>query len=306
MSLVYKYDADIKTMVNGYMKKIPENKTYFDVTDMEVINFIYNGKGDPSNLIKYSGELKKYINYKNFSIDVRRGEDDKFFTEATGIASFIYNNTFYGILSGERGAYAKHIIYVPDSTGDTKEELMQAAQKRIDDYIGKNKVTLSYVGTGIYDLYMDDLETELEEAQRNLTEVTNLLATVVEGTPEWATAELDRIRYEDEVSSKQRYIESFEQEWQNSSDYDFLKEAEGDFYFNAKVFAGTENETDYYFVNANNEQEYNDFVNNAKKASLYDTGVTAEYGDQLLTLSTCEYSQEDGRFVVVCKKIGDV
>lgn len=62
----------------------------------------------------------------------------------------------------------------------------------------------------------------------------------------------------------------------------------------------------YYFVNANNEQEYNDFVNNAKKVSLYDTGVTAEYGDQLLTLSTCEYSQEDGRFVVVCKKIENV
>ena len=59
----------------------------------------------------------------------------------------------------------------------------------------------------------------------------------------------------------------------------------------------------YYFVNAENEQEYNDFVENAKKASIYDTGVTAQYGEQLLTLSTCEYSQEDGRFVVVCKKV---
>ena len=59
----------------------------------------------------------------------------------------------------------------------------------------------------------------------------------------------------------------------------------------------------YYFVNADNEQQYNDFVNNAKKASIYETNITATYGEQLLTLSTCEYSQEDGRFVVVCKKI---
>ncbi len=59
----------------------------------------------------------------------------------------------------------------------------------------------------------------------------------------------------------------------------------------------------YYFVNANNEDEYNDYVNNAKKASIYDTGVTAKYGDQLLTLSTCEYSQKNGRFVVVAKKV---
>lgn len=58
----------------------------------------------------------------------------------------------------------------------------------------------------------------------------------------------------------------------------------------------------YYFINAENEEEYNNFVNNAKQASIYDTGKTAEYGDQLLTLSTCEYSQENGRFVIVAKK----
>ena len=59
----------------------------------------------------------------------------------------------------------------------------------------------------------------------------------------------------------------------------------------------------YYFVNAKNEEEYNDFVSNAKKASIYDTNVTAKYGDQLMTLSTCAYHTEDGRFAIVCKKI---
>lgn len=59
----------------------------------------------------------------------------------------------------------------------------------------------------------------------------------------------------------------------------------------------------YYFINAENEEEYNNYVEESKKASLYDTGKTAEYGEQLLTLSTCEYSQEDGRFVIVARKI---
>lgn len=59
----------------------------------------------------------------------------------------------------------------------------------------------------------------------------------------------------------------------------------------------------YYFVNAETEEEYNNYVSSAKEVSIYDTGVTAEYGEQLLTLSTCEYSQEDGRFVVVAKKV---
>ena len=38
-----------------------------------------------------------------------------------------------------------------------------------------------------------------------------------------------------------------------------------------------------------------------KELALYDTGVTAEYGDQLITLSTCEYSRTNGRMVVVAK-----
>lgn len=57
----------------------------------------------------------------------------------------------------------------------------------------------------------------------------------------------------------------------------------------------------YYFVNAKDENEYNNYVKKSKDASIYDTGVTAKYGEQLLTLSTCEYSQEDGRFVIVAK-----
>ena len=59
----------------------------------------------------------------------------------------------------------------------------------------------------------------------------------------------------------------------------------------------------YYFINANNEKEFNEYIENSKKASLYKIDATAKYGDDLLTLSTCEYSQEDGRLAVVARKI---
>ena len=59
----------------------------------------------------------------------------------------------------------------------------------------------------------------------------------------------------------------------------------------------------YFFVNAETEQEYNDFIDNAKNASLYDIAPTAKYGDQLITLSTCSYHVKDGRFAVVGRKI---
>ena len=47
------------------------------------------------------------------------------------------------------------------------------------------------------------------------------------------------------------------------------------------------------------------FIEKCKELSFYDTGVSAEYGDKLITLSTCEYSRSNGRLVVVAKKIAD-
>ena len=44
------------------------------------------------------------------------------------------------------------------------------------------------------------------------------------------------------------------------------------------------------------------YIEKCKELSLYDTGVSAEYGDKLITLSTCEYSRTNGRLVVVAKK----
>jgi sortase B len=61
----------------------------------------------------------------------------------------------------------------------------------------------------------------------------------------------------------------------------------------------------YEFVDAENESAYDGYVGSVKYASLYDTGVDASYGDRLITLSTCEYSSENGRLVVVAKKITD-
>lgn len=59
----------------------------------------------------------------------------------------------------------------------------------------------------------------------------------------------------------------------------------------------------YKFFEANSQEEFDDFYNNIKKLSFYDTGVTAEYGDNFLTLSTCAYHVENGRFVVVAKEV---
>lgn len=59
----------------------------------------------------------------------------------------------------------------------------------------------------------------------------------------------------------------------------------------------------YNFVDLEDAEDFNSFVEKCKELSLYETVVTAEYGDKLLTLSTCEYTRTNGRFVVVAKLV---
>lgn len=57
------------------------------------------------------------------------------------------------------------------------------------------------------------------------------------------------------------------------------------------------------FVDAKTEADFDAFINSVKRLSIYDTGLSAQYGDKLITLSTCEYTINNGRLVVVAKQV---
>ena len=59
----------------------------------------------------------------------------------------------------------------------------------------------------------------------------------------------------------------------------------------------------YQFANAETPQEFAAYVDACKGVALYETGVTAAYGDKLITLSTCDDSGKNSRVVVVAKRI---
>lgn len=59
----------------------------------------------------------------------------------------------------------------------------------------------------------------------------------------------------------------------------------------------------HLFDDAGSEEEFNEFVATAKKLSYYDTGITPQYGDKMITLSTCEYTLDNGRLVVVAVRV---
>ena len=74
--------------------------------------------------------------------------------------------------------------------------------------------------------------------------------------------------------------------------------------FYSQVYYKSDKVFKYYkFFQADTQEEFDDWYKNIKELSLYDTGVMAEFGDEFITLSCCAYHVEDGRFVVVGKRI---
>ena len=76
--------------------------------------------------------------------------------------------------------------------------------------------------------------------------------------------------------------------------------------FKTVVYTGSANEFKYFqFSDAKTPEQFDEYIAKCKEKALYDTGVSAEYGDKLITLSTCEYSNTNGRLVLVAKRVVD-
>lgn len=59
----------------------------------------------------------------------------------------------------------------------------------------------------------------------------------------------------------------------------------------------------YEYAGYTTEDEFNEYVAGVKSESSYDTGITPEFGDQLVTLSTCAYHTKEGRFYIVGRRV---
>ena len=59
----------------------------------------------------------------------------------------------------------------------------------------------------------------------------------------------------------------------------------------------------YNYTKFYDENDFNSFVEKCRNYEFYNTNVKVNYVDKLITLSTCEYSQKNGRMVIIAKKI---
>lgn len=106
------------------------------------------------------------------------------------------------------------------------------------------------------------------------------------------------LRYSEESYWKEHPILSFDT-METSSEYEMIAAFQEEVHYQDETNAFRY----YHYGGTLTEQQFLAYVSNIKRLSLYDTGNEAVYGEQLLTLSTCSYHKENGRFVVVAKKV---
>ena len=75
--------------------------------------------------------------------------------------------------------------------------------------------------------------------------------------------------------------------------------------FQSKAYDPDSEEFKYYdFINAETAYDFEEYLNNIKNLSLYyDEENAPSFGDEIITLSTCDYYTTDGRFAVLAKRI---
>lgn len=59
----------------------------------------------------------------------------------------------------------------------------------------------------------------------------------------------------------------------------------------------------YEYTGSGDEESFKEYAEFIEANRLYETGVQLSPGDKILTLSTCAYHTDDGRFIVVARKI---
>ena len=73
-------------------------------------------------------------------------------------------------------------------------------------------------------------------------------------------------------------------------------------FYSKVLFTNEEGFRYYEYIDFSKKKEFNEYIKTIRNLSEYDTGIKVSYGDQLITLSTCSYHEENGRFVVVARK----
>lgn len=88
----------------------------------------------------------------------------------------------------------------------------------------------------------------------------------------------------------------------------FLPEEEREYeiiaVLNNDIFSGAQDTFRYYdYARIENEEVFAEYCRSIRERALYDTGMAAAFGDELITLCTCDYGSKEQRLLVVGRRL---
>lgn len=109
----------------------------------------------------------------------------------------------------------------------------------------------------------------------------------------------DIMKYKDESYFKEHPIVHYDTPEQDG-EYEVMSA----FYYDATLNEDPGHFNLYNYAGRLNEAAFGELIAQTSRLSQYDTGVTAEYGDRILILSTCSYHTQNGRFLLMARQKG--
>lgn len=148
-----------KAIVDDAIARLGSNLMTFSLDDLEYVNTFYYRDPNYGGIINYNSKtindaLMEKVGNKHISFYLASacGGGDRFMDEEGSRILLYYDGIAYGETRSDTYSYMHHVIYVPDETADTADAFVAAAQKRIDDYFGKDSgVKISFVDRLEYD-----------------------------------------------------------------------------------------------------------------------------------------------------------
>lgn len=170
VEILFKYDEERNKEAQKLIANFPEEMGTFYVRDMELIHYWLARIGDKNTdeeirgLHKYSNEIKLLTGTSDFVFFIDNLGESKceFATARAGMAWLVCDKTAY-YTNEYVESIAPHVLYVPTDTGNSKEELMAAVQKRMDEYIGKDRIKISFGGNGVSQILTQEDKRYLKE-----------------------------------------------------------------------------------------------------------------------------------------------
>lgn len=154
VDLVWKYDADVKKIVDEIASKYPSDVTKYILEDVEILNMNINGGG----VINNSLQFKKNIQYKNFYIDQRGGGGGELIRSAIGILKFRVDGVLYWKGNRDPEFISHDIVYVPEDATNVAEALQARLEKLFPDHTFEVSMMDDTI-QGIIDDYIDEATT---------------------------------------------------------------------------------------------------------------------------------------------------